>query len=168
MDSGLQIQSHLFNDEGKCGMNVQAVKASKSADNNSDARVTRTALLVTDTIFPLLGRMLLSVIFVTSAIAKTFGWRLNLDYMRSNHLPMVPVLLACALAIEAGGAVCLLLGIYARIASVIMFLYLVPVTFLLHTFMGTQFQKNLGIMGGLLLLAAYGPGKLALDRRRTR
>lgn len=149
-------------------MNLPAVKESKSAYNNWDSRPTPAALLVTDTIFPLLGRMLLSVIFVTSAIAKTFGWGLNLDYMRTNHLPMVPVLLACALVIEAGGAVCLLLGIYARIASVIMFLYLVPVTFVLHTFMGTQFQKNLGIMGGLLLLAAYGPGKLALDRRRTR
>jgi uncharacterized membrane protein YphA (DoxX/SURF4 family) len=39
---------------------------------------------------------------------------------------------------------------------------MIPVTFLLHDFMSTHFEKNFGIMGGLLMIAAFGPGWFAL------
>jgi len=55
-----------------------------------------------------------------------------------------------------------------------MFLYLGLVSLLLHNFwaaqglaaggMQTQFLKNLGIMGGLLMIAAFGPGKWSVSR----
>jgi len=86
----------------------------------------------------------------------------NVEYMASKHLPLIPVLLFGALLIEALGYLCLVTGVAARAAATIMFVYLIPVTFLLHDFMGTQFQKNLGIMGGLLMVAAFGPGRFAL------
>ena len=79
----------------------------------------------------------------------------------------IPVLLAAALVIEGLGSLCLITGFAARAAATVMFLYLIPVTFLLHEFMSTNFQKNLGIMGGLLMIAAYGPGRLALAARRS-
>jgi putative oxidoreductase len=70
----------------------------------------------------------------------------------------------------------LLAGWYARAAAFVMFLYLGIVSVLLNNFwvlhgasaggMQTQFLKNLGIMGGLLMLAASGPGKWSLDRYR--
>ena len=49
------------------------------------------------------GRLLLSVIFSTSAISKSFGWAGNVAYMSANHLPLIPLLLAAALLIEALG-----------------------------------------------------------------
>jgi putative oxidoreductase len=113
-------------------------------------------------IAPLLGRLLLSVIFCTSAISKSFGWAGNVEYMSSRHLPLIPLLLAAALLIEAFGSLCLITGFAARLAATVMFFYMIPVSFLLHDFMGTQFQKNLGIMGGLLMVAAFGPGRFAL------
>jgi len=115
----------------------------------------------------LLGRLLLSVIFVTSAISKSFEWAGNVEYMASKHLPLIPVLLFGALLIEALGSLCLVTGVAARAAATVMFVYLIPVTFLLHDFMGTQFQKNLGIMGGLLMVAAFGPGRLSVDAARV-
>jgi uncharacterized membrane protein YphA (DoxX/SURF4 family) len=42
------------------------------------------------------------------------------------------------------------------------------VTLIFHKFFSTQFQKNLGIMGGLLMVAVYGPGKFALFSRAGR
>jgi putative oxidoreductase len=55
-----------------------------------------------------------------------------------------------------------------------MFLYLGAVSVLLHNFwaaqgmaaggMQTQFLKNLGIMGGLLMIAAHGAGKWSVDK----
>jgi uncharacterized membrane protein YphA (DoxX/SURF4 family) len=120
-----------------------------------------TAIL-TEGALPLLARLLLSVIFVTSAISKLFGWGGNVEYMASKHLPLIPAMLAASLAIEAFGSLCLITGFAARIAASVMFLYMIPVTFLLHDFMSTNFEKNLGIMGGLLMIAVFGPGRFAL------
>src|SRR6266404_6103096 len=122
----------------------------------------------TQGVIPLIGRLLLSVIFSTSAISKSFSWPGNVEYMSAKHLPLIPVLLAAALLIEALGSLCLITGFASRLAATVMFLYMIPVTFLLHDFMGTQFQKNLGIMGGLLMVASFGPGRFALAAACTR
>ena len=115
-----------------------------------------------DAVLPLAGRLLLSVIFATSAISKMFSWQGNVDYVHSKGLPMVSLLLAAALVIELLGSLSLITGYYARTSSLVMFFYLIVVTAFLHRFMSTDFQKNLGIMGGLLMVAACGPGRLAL------
>ena len=113
----------------------------------------------------LLARWLISVIFVTSAYSKMFGWSANIEYMNSKHMPAAALLLAAALVVEAAGSFCLITGLGARIAAAVMFCYMLPVTFLLHEFMSVNFQKNLGIMGGLLMIAAFGPGRIALEAR---
>lgn len=113
----------------------------------------------------LLARWLISVIFVTSAYSKIFGWSANVEYMHSKHMPAAALLLAAALVVEAVGSVCLITGFGARIAATVMFFYMIPVTFLLHEFMSVNFQKNLALMGGLLMIAAFGPGGIALGPR---
>lgn len=113
----------------------------------------------------LLARWLITIIFATSAYSKIFGWSANIEYMHSKHMPAAAALLAVALVIEAAGSFCLITGFAARIAATVMFFYMIPVTFLLHEFMSVNFQKNLGVMGGLLLIAAFGPGRIALQLR---
>ena len=117
---------------------------------------------------PLLGRLMVSLIFATSAYSKAFGWSGNVAYMQSQHMPMIPFLLACALVVELVGSVFLIVGWHARVAASVIFLYLVPVTFRLHTFMSTHFQKNIGIMGGLLYIAVYGAGRFSLSSNEQR
>jgi putative oxidoreductase len=85
--------------------------------------------------------------------------------MHSKHMPAATLLLAAALVIEAAGSLCLITGFGARIAATVMFFYMIPVTFLLHEFMSVNFQKNLGLMGGLLMITAFGPGRIALGPR---
>jgi putative oxidoreductase len=121
---------------------------------------------LTDGVLPLLARWLISIIFVTSVLSKIFSWSENIEYMRSKGLPAVSILLAGALLIEGAGSLCLIAGLFARQAALIMFLYLIPVTGFLHAFMSVNSQKNLGIMGGLLMIAAHGPGRFALGQRR--
>ena len=113
----------------------------------------------------LLARWLISIIFVTSAYSKLFGWSANVEYMHSKHMPAAAFLLAAALVVETAGSFCLITGLGARIAATVMFFYMIPVTFLLHEFMSVNFQKNLGIMGGLLMITAFGPGKIAFEPR---
>jgi len=132
--------------------------------------------VLSDAIFPLISRLLISAIFVQGALGKIMGWSGQAAYMQSHHLPAqwIPAMLGMALLIEVGGVLCLLVGWKARAAAFVMFLYLGMVSVLLHNFWAlqgasaggaqTQFLKNVGIMGGLLMIAASGPGKWSLDR----
>lgn len=125
-----------------------------------------------------IGRLLIVYIFATSGLAKMVDWSGNVQYMSTRHLPLIPVLLAIAMLIEILGSICLVTGLYARTAAFIMFLYLTAVTVLFHNYWafsgmlgGTQethFRKNLAIMGGLLMIAAQGPGKWALGRKSAK
>lgn len=131
--------------------------------------------VLSDAIFPLISRLLISAIFLQGALGKITGWSGQASYMQSHQLPvqLIPAMLGTALLIEVGGVLCLLVGWKARAAASVMFLYLGMVSVLLHNFwalhgasaggMQTQFLKNVGIMGGLLMIAASGPGKWALD-----
>jgi putative oxidoreductase len=113
----------------------------------------------------LVGRLLLAVLFFTSSIAKIGSWRGNVDYVRAHHVPLPAAALACALAVELATWIGLTTGWRARGAAAAAFLYMIPVTLVFHAWMSTSFQKNLGIMGGLLLVAAFGPGRFAAGVR---
>ena len=135
---------------------------------------------ISDGAFPLMARLLICAIFVQGALGKMLGWQGQAAYMQSHQMPaaLIPAMLGIALVVEAGGVLCLLIGWQARAAAFIMFLYLGAVSVLLHNFwaatgaqaggMQTQFLKNVGIMGGLLMIAAYGAGKLSIDAKRNR
>jgi|SRR6185312_9914169 len=138
---------------------------------------TLFAPVLSDALFPLISRLLISAIFVQGALGKILGWSGQASYMQSHQLPvqLIPAMLGIALVIEAGGVLCLLAGWQARAAAFVMFLYLAAVSVLLHNFWAlhgaaggaqTQFLKNVGIMGGLLMIAAYGPGKWSLDSQQ--
>ena len=124
----------------------------------------------------LLGRVFISGIFLQAVLGKTLGWGGQAAYMAANGMHFITPLLAAALVIEAVGTACILSGYRASAAALIMSVYLLMVTVRLHNFwslegahaamMQTHFLKNLAIVGGLLLLAAFGPGRFALGQRR--
>ena len=118
----------------------------------------------------------MSAIFVQGALGKVLGWSGQASYMQSHNIPaqLITPMLAVALLIEAAGVFCVIVGWQARSAAFVMFVYLGVVSALLHNFwasqgtiaggMQTQFLKNLGIMGGLLMITAYGPGRWSADK----
>ncbi len=107
-------------------------------------------------IAPLLARLLLSVIFVTSTMSKFFGWSDNVSYV-ATKLPMPCAMLLAALLIELLGSLSLILGFRARIAAAIMFVYDSGHVRLPHLDVH-KFRKESGHHGGLLMIAAYGSG----------
>jgi len=126
----------------------------------------------TTALVPFLARILICAIFVQGALGKIFGWSSQIAYMQSRGIAFTGPLLAAALVIESVGVLCLLTGFAARPAAAIMFAYLVAVSVLLHPFwsappssagmLQTHFLKNMGIAGGLLMVAAFGPGRWKL------
>jgi len=128
-------------------------------------------------IVPLLGRILLSTVFILSGISKITGFAMEEGYIVSRHLPLPAVALTIALVVELAGGVAVLIGLFSRFTAWVLFLYLIPTTFLFHNFWTMSgmdrydntihFEKNLAIMGGLLLLAAFGPGAYSVDSSRA-
>jgi putative oxidoreductase len=125
----------------------------------------------------LAGRMLLALIFIISGYGKIGGYAGTAGYMASKGLPMVDVLLPLTILIELGGGLLIAIGWKARWVAAVVFLFLIPVTLVFHNPAGldaAQAQqqminllKNASIMGGMLGLFAFGPGRFSLDARKS-
>ncbi|MEW6613282.1 MAG: DoxX family protein [Pseudomonadota bacterium] len=123
---------------------------------------------------PLLGRILLVLLFLLSGYNKVAGFSQTAGYMASKSLPMIEVLLVLSILVELGGALMILLGWRARWGALALFLWMIPVTFIFHNFWAVDpaqmqnqmnhFMKNLAIMGGLLYVMAYGSGPYSIDK----
>ena len=127
-------------------------------------------------ITPLIGRILISVLLLTSGSFKVTAYSAMVGYAAAKGVPLAGIGVAVAAALELMGGIAILVGFQAKIVSWILFLYLIPTTFYFHNFWDVpaaeqqntmiHFLKNLGIMGGLLLLAANGAGGYSVDASR--
>jgi putative oxidoreductase len=119
----------------------------------------------------LLGRILMSVIFLVAGLNKFSNMAGTQHFMAAMGMPraIVPPLALIAATIEVLGGLSLILGFKVRYAAIILFLFLIPVTIVFHVIpdQPVHVMKNLAIMGGLLIVAAQGPGALSLDERRA-
>jgi len=124
---------------------------------------------------PLVGRILLSAIFLMSGIGKIGGFAGTAGYMASKGIPMVDVLLAITIVIEIGAALMIIGGFKARLGATALFLWMIPVTFMFHNYWAMpadqqmiqqiMFMKNLGLMGGMLYIMAFGSGPMSIDKK---
>jgi len=122
------------------------------------------------------GRVLLTLIFLVAATGKLLDFNGTVQHLASKGVPLPQFLLAVAIALEIGGALLVLVGFHARLGALMLILFLIPTTFVIHNFWAVdgnqrivemlQFLKNMAILGGLLLIGAYGAGPLSLDVRR--
>lgn len=118
-----------------------------------------------------LGRVLLSHIFIISGIGKAADPQGTIGYIQSVGAPLPEVAYAIALFVELVLGVALLVGFKARWAAAGIALFTIATAFLFHFNLADQMQqimflKNLTITGGLLLVVAFGPGAYSLDNRR--
>jgi putative oxidoreductase len=123
---------------------------------------------------PLVGRVLLALIFLFAGIGKISNFNGTAGYMAMHHVPLVHIALVLTIIIEIGGSLMLITGWKARWAAGIMFLWLIPVTLMMHDFWAMSgpahqvnfimFMKNLCIMGAMLMVMAHGPGPKSLDK----
>jgi len=144
-----------------------------------------------------LGRFCVSAIFLLSGINKILHWRYFEDLLvttlcdwhvySSSHplvtqfvdysLSWIPLFLGAAIFFELLGAVMVFLGYRARLGAFILILFLVVETILYHPFWALadprrevellHVLKNGAIIGGLMIIMAYGNGFSARRRRST-
>lgn len=121
----------------------------------------------------LLGRFAISAIFLVAGIEKFLDFEGTSQYMLSKGLSFVPILLVISALVEILLALALIIGFKTRWAAFILFLFLIPTTYLFHDFWNLpkeesliefiMFMKNLAISGGLLYIMGAGPGFLSVD-----
>ena len=118
----------------------------------------------------LIGRTLLSVLFLLSGVGKIGAYAATAAYMSSVGVP--GVLLPVVIATEVLGALAIILGWHTRIAALLLAGYSLLAALIFHANFADQIQmimflKNVSIAGGFLLLVGNGAGPLSLDRRRA-
>ena len=112
-----------------------------------------------------IGRTFLGLYFLIPGIGKFASWDENIMLMESHNMAMIPALLAIAGIAQVGGGIFLLLNRKVVICSIGFALMTVLINLNLHDFWNIyegvnvkheaqNFFKNLGILAGLLLLAA--------------
>jgi putative oxidoreductase len=130
----------------------------------------------------LLGRALLSAIFLYAGYTHASDWGAWVDNVSKmtafgNPLPYPEVMAGTAIGLALVGGVMMLFGIFTRVGAFFLLLYLIAATVIGHAFWEaegqeaqvtqlTQFLKNLGLAGGLILVMASGGGCYCLVRRR--
>ena len=119
-------------------------------------------------LLPLLGRIMLAAIFLSSAINKIRGFEDVSSMMSDKGIPLADVLLLGAITFLLLGSIALILGIKARWGAVLLIVFLIPATIIFHPPTGSeedliQFMKNLAIAGGLCMVVAYGAGPVSFD-----
>jgi len=124
---------------------------------------------------PLVGRSLLAAIFLVTGFGFISNFAGLAGFMASKDLPMPEVLLALSIVIKLAGAAMIILGWQARLGALLLFLWMIPVTFIFHNFWAVpaeqvqmqmnMFMKNVSMMGGMLLVMAFGSGPLSLGRK---
>ena len=121
----------------------------------------------------LAGRVLLSAIFVVSGFAKLTDPVGSIGYMQAQGIPAAGILVYVAGLAELLGGLALASGFLTRVGAIGLILFLVPTTLVFHDFWTltgeeqghqmVQFMKNLAIIGGLLMVIAYGAGRYSVD-----
>ncbi|GAB4161078.1 MAG: DoxX family protein [Planctomycetota bacterium] len=117
------------------------------------------------------GRLLISAIFLKSAYGKITGFEGSAGYMAAKmpfSKSIIYMLLVGAIFFEAVGGVLVLLGYRARVGALLLFAFLLPTTLIFHNIFldpsqMNAFMKNAAIMGALLVILANGAGVASFD-----
>jgi putative oxidoreductase len=141
-------------------------KVAYKQENTMNTRTQNTIILA--------GRILLALIFVLSGFGKITGFSGTVGYIASKGMPLPELMAVGAIAVEFVGGLMLVAGWKTRWAAAVIALFLIPTTAIFHNLAGlsgmeAQMQvinilKNLSIMGGMLLLIGFGPGRYSVDK----
>jgi putative oxidoreductase len=115
----------------------------------------------------LIGRCLLSVIFLHEGFTLAAHFSATADAMAQLSIPLPMTLAVVALQIFAG--LSLALGLMARLGALLLGLFCLATATMFHTNLGNHnellhFEKDLAIAGGMFVLVVAGAGELSIDR----
>jgi len=126
-------------------------------------------------VFDLLGRILMSAIFVFEAIDSIlYAEQTKLTMTEYGCMWKQDLLLYLSIIALTIGALMLLTGYRIKFGVLLLLLYWLPVTFIVYSFWNDAhdvqrlhaifFMRNMAIAGGFLIIAAHGSGRYSIKR----
>ena len=122
----------------------------------------------------LIGRILLAVMFIISGFGKITGFDGTVGYIASKGLPLPQIVAIGTILVEVGGGIMLAVGYKARWAGLALAIFTLLAGIIFHNFWAAEaaqkmaqqinFMKNIAITGGMLMVFAFGPGRLSVDK----
>lgn len=133
-----------------------------------------TGATTSNPIVPLVGRILIGVLFLVAGIMKVVNVAGTTAYMTRLGFPMPELFAYLSMVIEVGGGILLIIGWQTRKVAWFLALYVLVALGAAHRFWEydaaqrvnqiNHFLKNLAIIGGLLFVAVFGPGSASVDK----
>ena len=117
----------------------------------------------------LVGRILISVLFLISAYDKIFSIDGSMSWMEGFGIP--GILLYPTIALEIILPLCIIIGYKARIIAGLLAIFCLATAFIFHMdfvdpMQKIAFLKNVGLAGGFLFIVANGTKEWAVDKKK--
>lgn len=117
---------------------------------------------------PFAARICLALIFLKAGIDHWINFSSFAAYI-AKSLPLAPVLAIGTIVFQLLGGISLVLGYQIKLGALLLIIFLIPATLVFHNFVAdptqlNSFLKNVGLMGGLLLLIDSGAGAISFDK----
>jgi putative oxidoreductase len=121
----------------------------------------------------LAGRILFSIGFITAAIGHLRNFAHASKIASASGAPFPKLFTFVSVLLSLLGGISTAAGYHVEIGTVLLLLFLLPVTFMTHRFWKyadpreagmhqAHFMKNIGLVGGALLILYFGAGPLSL------
>ena len=120
-------------------------------------------------VFDLIGRILISALFLISAFNKIFSLDGTIGWMEGFGIP--GFLLYPTIALEIILPIFVIVGYQARISAGLLAIFCLVTAFIFHFNFSDQLQlilflKNLGLAGGFLFIVANGTKDWSVDKEK--
>lgn len=124
----------------------------------------------------LIARITMGILFIVPAIRQITTYQGSVKYFGSLGIPSPEVVVVIAVIIEIVAGAMLIIGWKTRWAAWALIVYVIIATAFAHRFWQfpeaqqfnqlNHFLKNFAVIGGLLYIISFGPGRLSVDHRR--
>jgi len=116
----------------------------------------------------LIGRILISVLFLLNGIFKISNYDGTIGWMESYGMP--GIFLFPAIILEIAGPVLVIIGYKTKLTAGLLSLFCVATAIIFHNdftdqMQFTSFLKNIALAGGFLILFVNGAKSLSLDNK---
>jgi putative oxidoreductase len=122
----------------------------------------------------LLARIFIAALFLVAGTRKVLGYAATVGYFTKLGFPAADAFAVIAIVIELGAGLMLVAGWRTRWAAWVLIVFVAVATAMAHRFW--QFDaaqqanqlnhllKNIAVIGGLLYVVSFGPGRISVDK----
>ena len=119
-------------------------------------------------VLDLLGRILISTLFLLNGIFKINNYDGTIEWMESFEIP--EIFLIPAIILEIVGPILIIIGYKTKLAAGLLSLFCIATAIIFHNDFSDQVQfisflKNIALAGGFLILFVNGAKNFSLDNK---